>query len=126
MDSNSWGAARWRVLVVRNARLETFFQYPEQGFTRNIPTFIEIAGEGQINKTLDLNAGEWCWLDQCSFFGEKGIGGEMIKFNPKDSIIVVYDVPRTAEAASMGVWFGVAATMYQPMKEKDEMKADSN
>ncbi|HEU0046292.1 MAG TPA: hypothetical protein VFQ43_01650, partial [Nitrososphaera sp.] len=41
-DSNSWGAACWRVLLIRNGRLEVFFQNPDQEFTRNGPAFDEI------------------------------------------------------------------------------------
>jgi hypothetical protein len=47
-DSNSWGAACWRVLVIRDGRLETFFQNPDQGFTKNNPTFVEIVAGGHI------------------------------------------------------------------------------
>ncbi len=38
-DSNSWGAACWRVLLLRSGQLETFFQSPSQIFTLNRPTF---------------------------------------------------------------------------------------
>src|SRR5438552_8869127 len=42
--SNSWGAACWRVLLIRNGNLETFFRNPDQGFTVNWPEFADIAG----------------------------------------------------------------------------------
>src|SRR5262245_53265608 len=38
-DSNSWGAARWRVLLIRKGRLETFFENPDRVFTRNVPGY---------------------------------------------------------------------------------------
>src|SRR5262245_20056791 len=53
-DSNSWGAARWRVLLIRKGRLETFFQNPDQLFTRNIPTFDKLVAGAHIEKKLDL------------------------------------------------------------------------
>src|SRR6266849_4118257 len=28
-DSNSWGAGRWRLLLIRDGRLETFFRNPD-------------------------------------------------------------------------------------------------
>src|SRR3989442_13701331 len=54
-DSNSWGAASWRVLLIRSGRLETFFQNPDQAFTKNGPTFNEIAGGARIQYKLNLN-----------------------------------------------------------------------
>src|ERR1700688_164855 len=47
-ESNSWGAARWRVLRIRKGQLEVFFQNPDQRFTRNIPTSKEFAAGAQI------------------------------------------------------------------------------
>src|SRR5437879_5495568 len=65
-ESNSWGAARWRVLVIRQGQIETFFQNPNQRFTRNIPAFTEIEVGGHVDATLDLNRGNWCGLGHCS------------------------------------------------------------
>jgi hypothetical protein len=109
-ESNSWGAARWRVLVLRRGTVETFFGNPDQVFTRNIPAFNEIEGPAQLKQGLDLNGGNWCWRSQCSMYNEKGIGGQEISFEADDVIVVIYDVPRTVEAVKMGVWYGVAAT----------------
>ncbi|MDR3747915.1 MAG: hypothetical protein P4M04_07160 [Acidobacteriota bacterium] len=47
-ESNSWGGARWRVLRIRKGLLETFFQNPNERFTKNIPTFTQIAAGAQI------------------------------------------------------------------------------
>src|SRR5882724_1076191 len=38
-DANSWGAAHWRVLLLRGGHLETFFENQNRIFTGNIPTF---------------------------------------------------------------------------------------
>src|SRR5437660_3926449 len=53
-DSNSWGAACWRVLLLRKGRLETFYQNPDQIFTINWPTFDEIQGGGHFARHVDL------------------------------------------------------------------------
>ncbi|MGC9975747.1 MAG: hypothetical protein ABSC57_03370 [Syntrophales bacterium] len=108
-DSNSWGAARWRVLHIRKGRLETFFQNPNQRFTRNIPKFSEIAGGAHIKQKLNLNGGNWYGWGHCSSYDEHGLGGQEVSFEPSDIIIVTYDVPRTNEVVKMGVWYGVAA-----------------
>src|SRR5438094_10400084 len=42
-DSNSWGAARWRALLIRKAQLQTFFQNPDHDFSRNVPSLNEIS-----------------------------------------------------------------------------------
>jgi hypothetical protein len=56
-DSNSWGAARWRVLRVRNGQVETFFQNPYRDFSKNTPSFDEVAGGGHAEQKLDVNRG---------------------------------------------------------------------
>ncbi len=106
-ESNSWGAARWRVLRLRKGQLETFFQNPNQRFTRNIPTSKEIAAGAQIEQKLDLNGGNWCGFGHCSSYNERGFGDRVASFERGDTIIVTYDVPRTDEASKMGVWYGV-------------------
>lgn len=108
-DSNSWGAGCWRVLLIRKARLETFFQNPDQVFTVNSPTFNEIAGGGHIEQKLDLNGGNWCGLGHCARYNERGFGGNKISFESNDLVIVIYDVPATQEARNLGVWYGVVA-----------------
>ena len=107
-DSNSWGADRWRVLLFRKGRLETFFQNPDQAFTRNGPSFDELAAGARIEKKLDLNGGNWCGLGHCALYNERGFGGEKVGFEPNDMIIVTYDVPLTTEAHKLDVWYGVA------------------
>lgn len=97
-DSNTWGAARWRVFLTRNGQLQTFFQNPDHDFTRNVPSFNEIAPSAFLEQKLDLNDGDW-----------RGTDGRMIRFEPNDSIIVVYDVPFTVEALNLKVWYGVVA-----------------
>lgn len=108
-DSNSWGAACWRLLLIRKGRLETFFQNPDRGFTKNNPSFTELAGSGHIQQKLDLNGGNWCGFGYCSSYNEHGFGGRDVSFEPGDIIVVTYDVPRTDEASKMGVWYGVIA-----------------
>lgn len=106
-ESNSWGAARWRVLLIRGGRLRTLFQSPDQGFTRNVPGFEEIATGGHIEKKLDLNGGNW-----------QGLDGTKISFEAGETIIVVYDVPKefgwpdssiAEKVRGMKVWYGVVA-----------------
>lgn len=106
-DSNSWGAASWRVLLLRKGQLETFFQNPDQIFTVNRPTFNEILAGGRLEQKLDLNGGNWCGFGHCSPYNERGFAGKKINFEPNDMVIVIYDVPATEEARNLGVWYGV-------------------
>ena len=108
-ESNSWGAARWRVLLIRNGRLQTFFENPNKAFTRNIPTFNEISPGAHIERNLDLARENW-----------RGTEGQKVRFEHGDTVIVVYDVPKsfgwagaavTVEASKMGVWYGVATAL---------------
>jgi hypothetical protein len=98
-DSNSWGAARWRVLVLRNGQLQTFFQNPDRDFTVNMPTFVEIAGGSHLEQSLDLNDGTWRSSEK-----------EPVTLTPGDTVLVIYDVPFTPESLKLGVWYGVATT----------------
>jgi len=109
-DSNSWGAACWRVLLIRKGQVETFFQNPDQIFTVNMPAFNEIAGGGHVEQKLDLNGGNWCGLGHCAQYNERGFGGSRIAFESSDMLIVIYDVPATQEARDYNVWYGVVAT----------------
>lgn len=109
-SSNSWGAACWRILLLRKGEVQTFYQNPDQGFTVNAPTFNEIAGGGHIEQKLDLNGGNWCGLGHCSRYNERGFGDEEISFESNDMLIIIYDVPATQEARDIGVWYGVVAT----------------
>ncbi len=108
-DSNSWGAACWRVLLLRSGQLETFFQSPSQIFTLNRPTFDEIAAGGRLEQKLDLNGGNWCGLGHCTPYNERGFGGTNVTFESTDTVIVIYDVPATQESRDKGVWYGVIA-----------------
>jgi hypothetical protein len=96
-------------LLIRNGRLEVFFQNPDQEFTRNGPAFDEIPGGGHIDQKLDVNGGNWCGLGRCSIYNEHGFGGKLLTFEPNDIVIVIYDVPVTQEARDHGVWYGVVA-----------------
>jgi hypothetical protein len=108
-NSNSWGAACWRVMLVRNGRVEAFYQNPDQRFTTNWPAFNEITPGAHREQKLDLNGGDWCGLGHCSRHNERGFGGKRLTFEANDVVIVIYDVPATQEARDMGVWYGVIA-----------------
>jgi hypothetical protein len=108
-DSNSWGAACWRVLLIRERHLEAFFQNPDQGFTKNGPAFNEIVAGARLEQKLDLNGGNWCGFGHCSIYNQHGFGGKTLTFEPNDTVIVIYDVPVTQEARDNGVWYGVIA-----------------
>ncbi len=107
---NSWGAMNWRVLILRNGRLQTYYRNPNQMFTRNFAAFKEIPSEGQLEYDLDLNGGDWCDGKHCSSDYEKEIGGKMISLEPNDMVFVIYDVHITREAGQFGVWYGTIST----------------
>jgi hypothetical protein len=104
-ESNSWGAAHWRVLIIRNGQVRLFSQNPDIIFTRNGPAYIEVAAGGHVTQTLDINDGKW-----------QGKGNEMTTVMRGDTVIVLYDVPKqqiyreapnSVTAANAGVWYGV-------------------
>jgi hypothetical protein len=108
-ESNSWGSAHWRVLVMRGHRLDTLVQDPDEGFTRNIPAYTEVAAGAALRRVLDVNDGHWVRSTQQAIAFERG-----------DTIIVIYDVPRSygwagaplsVEASRMEVWYGVATAV---------------
>lgn len=110
-ESGSLGTARWRVLRIRNGQLETFFQHPNQEFTRNANGPVEIPSGAHIQETLDLNGGNWCGFSRCTWFNKRGFDGRMVDFKPGDIVVVSYDVPRTSEAVHTGVWYGVTSAL---------------
>jgi hypothetical protein len=109
-DSNSWGAARWRVAIVRNGQLSVFYQNPNEDFTKNFPVFDEIVA-GEVRKVLlDLNGNNWCGRGRCTEYGQHRSGYERITFQTGDVLVVTYDVPVSDEARELGVWYGVVGT----------------
>lgn len=112
-ETNSWGAAHWRVFIIRKGKVETFFQNPYRKFTVNVPSFKEIPSGSNVQRTLDLNGGNWCGRGLCAAFNEHGLGGINISFQAGDTVIVTYDVPATddVQARKFGVWNGVVATL---------------
>lgn len=119
-DANSWGAAHMRILLIRDGRLKTFFENPDQMFTRNGPGFDEIAAGAKIDRELSLNGGNWCGFGHCSQYKDHGFGGREASFERGDILIVIYDVPKlyvfpeardSVDAGKAGVWYGVATAM---------------
>jgi hypothetical protein len=100
-DSNSWGWARWRLLIVRQKAVLTFFQNPDQDFTINNPTFEQLAPGSSVVKRLDLNDGSW-----------RGTVSGPIELQASDLIIALYDVPFTPESLRLDVWYGVSSSFF--------------
>ncbi len=101
-ESNSWGAGRWRLLLIRNGKLELFSEtLKKREFTRNFPAFDEFAKGAHFEQKLDLNGEEWCDV----------VCGKKVSFKSADTIIVIYDVPVSTEGFKLGVWWGVVATL---------------
>jgi len=99
-DSNSWGAARWRVMLARNGHIETLYQNPDQIFSRNVPHYFLVEKGQTVQKTLDVNDGNW-----------RGLSKGKITFKTGDSLTVVYNVPVSDEARKAGVWYGVVSAV---------------
>ncbi len=87
----------------------TCIEEPNQAFTRNIPTFREIAAGGHIDRELDISGQGWRRSD-----------AQKVGFERGDVLIVIYDVPKpdiwpetpiTVEVGKMDVWYGVATAM---------------
>jgi hypothetical protein len=108
-ESNSWGVAHWRVLLIRGEQLYVFFQNPDQLFTKNNPQYREVAAGESLEQTLNLNGGNWCGLGYCGGYNDRGFGNKKANFQAGDTLVVVYDVPRSAESGKLGVWHGVVA-----------------
>jgi|HubBroStandDraft_3_1064219.scaffolds.fasta_scaffold273352_2 hypothetical protein len=98
-EANSWGALKWKIVIVRGAQTLVVFEDPDGvGFTKNTPQFETISPEGHVERQLDVNGEYW----------SKRQGG--VHFEPGDRITVIYDVPPEKEAKEMHVWYGVAAS----------------
>jgi len=95
-ESNSWGAASWRVIVVRQGELKFFYQNPEQVFTRNFPSYTEHSGAA----TFDLDVNQSTWLTASS---------RPFDFRPGDIVVALYDVRPSPEAQKFHVWAGSLA-----------------
>jgi hypothetical protein len=100
-DSNTWGAARWRLLKVKDGRIEAFAQTADNTFfTRNVPAFDEIQPGGRLAVRLNVNDGNW--LTSAS---------APARFESGDTVVAIYDVPSTPESEKLGVWHGIASAL---------------
>jgi hypothetical protein len=109
-ESNSWGAARWRVLRLRGQHLDTFYENPVRDFLMNRPQLIEIPPGQEVARTLELNAGNWCAFGRCTKELEQRSKEQSIDFEGGDATIVVYDVPyMPPESNDLKAWYGVIA-----------------
>lgn len=98
-EANSWGALRWRVVIIRRGQTRTVFEDADGvGFTRNIPVADTIKVGSHIDRHLDVNGEYWSTA-----------GGEKVHFESGDQLIVIYEVPPENEAKQMPVWYGVTA-----------------
>jgi hypothetical protein len=95
---NSWGAANWRVFIVRGAGLFSFREDPDAFHGLNAPRFEELKGP----KSLSFDLSYKLWLGPKAEFGALQAG---------DKVIVVYDVPVTMEARLYGVWYGTISAL---------------
>lgn len=112
-DSNSWGFARWRVIRIREGKSEIYYQNPERVFTRNIPSYNFVERDKPIKIRLDLNDGEWCKQENsCERVEEKTGRFDRVEFKSSDFLIIIFDVPRTTEALTLDVWYGVVAASW--------------
>jgi hypothetical protein len=96
---SSWGAANWRVFIIRNNELFAFREDPDQRFSRNSPIFEELRGP----KHDSLNLNSKMWIGPRDNFGT---------FRSGDKVIAVYEVPVTMEARAYGVWYGTVSAMF--------------
>ena len=101
-ESNSWGAARWRVLRIRDGQLAAMHQRIVEEFTRNVPSFVEIAPSASLDVTLDLAQPRW---------GPSST--PRLDFKAGDMVIVVYDVAFSMEGQRLGVWESFTSAMIQ-------------
>lgn len=101
-EDNSWGAARWRIMRIRNGDAALFFQVPIEGFTVNTPAFDELPAHARLQRVLDLAEKGWRSTQAVDMGIRAG-----------DLVIPFYDVPVTDQARRGGVWYGaVAASMF--------------
>ena len=99
-DSNTWGAARWRILRIRGGAVEAFAQTLKEIYTRNVPAFDDLPAGASVDVQLDINDKGWL-PDPSSTVNARLASG--------DTIVVVYDGPVTSEAEQLHVWHGISA-----------------
>ena len=99
MAGNSWGALKWKVVIIRNGRVTTVFEDPDGFlFSKNTPQFEELAPGAHIDRRLDVNGEYWSTT----------IGGK-VHFQPGDQLVITYDILPEQEARDRNVWFGAAS-----------------
>jgi len=95
-QSNSWGAACWRIVRIRNGQSFVGYQTLTHGFTVNVPTTHSLAPGATWQQVLDLTKEEW-----------KASGANDLRIQRGDIIVVTYDVPYSDILVRANAWFGV-------------------
>ena len=93
--TNGWGANRYWVQVIRKARVYGFFEESKDAYFYTHPGFSEIAPHSRLERSLDLNDGNW-----------GGRRGRRFALQSGDRVVVLYDVPFTKAAEKFNVWCG--------------------
>lgn len=101
-NSGRWNVGTWRVLHISatGGALTTYYEDPDQIIDVR-PRYMELARDMPSLRKLDLSG--FFWLPR----RETRIGENI--WATGDTLIVIYDIPMTAEGDKLGVWWGVAA-----------------
>ncbi|MBS0458112.1 MAG: hypothetical protein JSS44_12385 [Proteobacteria bacterium] len=95
-ESNTWGADRWRVVVVGNKRVRSFYQETPVAYTKNVPDTFSISAGGKWEKTLEMTDGTWVSSEGSSWSPQLG-----------DLVLVEYDIPWSTSVPGIdNLWHG--------------------
>ena len=97
---NSWSWDNVRFIIIRDHVSSYFRRDPEEIFTRNIPAYDEVSEHKSLDRVFSVFDGSWVASKNAPKQLEKG-----------DTIICVYAVNPTPEAAKYEVWVGTACGM---------------
>jgi hypothetical protein len=115
IGGNSWGWSNWTIEFFSENNLVIYVRKPDEGFTRNVPAYIEISGKGNKEFKFDLNDGTWVshripiWPAYPSKEDrEKAISG----------CFVVLSIPKSTESEKLSVWTGMMISLPMQGGEK--------
>lgn len=106
-ECNSWGWNNWYFEFFDENDLTVFVRRPNEGFTANMPAFMDIPPTGSASISFDLNDGSWV-PHQLPIFKPWMKG-----FRPVKGCIAVLAIPMTADAKKFSIWTGTIASSFR-------------
>jgi hypothetical protein len=105
--NNSWGWNNWTIEFFADNSLTVFVRKPDEGFTMNIPRYIEIPSKS--SRTIEFNLDDGTWVSHRIQMWP-AYPSKVDKKNAIRCCFAVLAIPKSKESEEFSVWTGMIAS----------------